>query len=115
MFLTKSGKANRDTNDAAARARAASDEKTLKKALGVLAGAPDASGNNNCLELDAVPALCARHELHLIAAGAEGTLDLTGAGRVRSMFAPRVILHQDGEEAVELDSNIEFIAERAAS
>jgi len=97
----------------AASAHAEHNGHVVDVSLKALATAPDAAGPPNCLDLDRVAEFCEARGFAVIAAGVEGSVDLTGQGRVRPMFPSRVLV-RGGDKDIELDGNIEFVAERRA-
>jgi SAM-dependent methyltransferase len=66
----------------------------------------------NYLDLADVARFCTLCGFAVIAAGAEGCVDLSGADRRHPMYAERIRISSAGEPAAELDANIEFVAER---
>jgi SAM-dependent methyltransferase len=98
----------------AALGRAENNEHAVRISLKALGVPATASGPPNHLDLDAVADFCEPRGFSLLAAGREGSVDLTGQGRARPMFPSRVVLRQDGEKDIEFDGNIEFVAERRA-
>jgi hypothetical protein len=96
----------------AGKAFAAGDYSGAMKSLKALAEGSTPGAAHNYLELSQVEPFCEAHGFGLVGAAAEGCLDLTGQGRRRPMYAEKLLLIQEGEPHVELDANIEFVAER---
>ena len=98
----------------AALAHANGDVKLRDRCLAVLLAQKGTAGNlhGNYIDLPDAGAVCSAAGFKLIAADAEGMLDLSGRGRRLPMFSEHHLVSQDGEDAVRLSGNIEFVAER---
>ena len=98
----------------AALAHANGDVKGRDRCLAVMLSQTGTANNlhSNYIDLHEVNAVCSAAGFKLIAAGAEGTVDLSGRGRRLPMFAGHHVLSQDGEDPVRVSGNIEFVAER---